>query len=82
MSDLLWVWKSGKLIVCSLNGDYNLFYVDFSVGKVIGYGGMILYGVVVYNMIVYDIVKVVGDGYLNSLWEFLVKFVGFVRFGD
>src|SRR5688572_15886727 len=82
MSDSLRARKSGKLTACSLNGDYNPLHADPSVGKAIGYGGMILHGVVAYNMIAHDIAKAVGDGHPNSLREFSAKFAGPVRPGD
>ncbi|KAK0388819.1 hypothetical protein NLU13_5062 [Sarocladium strictum] len=65
-----------------LNGDYNPLHADPSVGKSMGYGGVIMHGVVAYNMISHEVTKVIGGGHAESLREVSAKFSGPVMPGD
>ncbi|KAF8635569.1 hypothetical protein AX15_000219 [Amanita polypyramis BW_CC] len=71
-----------QAIVYRLSGDYNPLHVDASIGKAIGFGGIILHGLSTFGFAARAIVNAVGGKDPNSLKLFGTRFTAPVKPGD
>ncbi|KAH8672884.1 peroxisomal dehydratase [Tricladium varicosporioides] len=65
-----------------LNGDYNPLHADPTPGQALGFGGVVLHGLISWNACAYAIIQCVGKNDGRALKEFGARFVAPVKGGD
>lgn len=65
-----------------LNGDYNPLHATPEPGKQMGYGGMIVHGVLTYNWVAHALLKELGASNPANIKELEARFKSAVKPGD
>lgn len=65
-----------------MNGDYNPLHADPTPGQALGFGGVILHGLVAWNACAHTIIRCVGNSDGRALREFGAQFAAPVKGGD
>ncbi|KAJ7118444.1 peroxisomal dehydratase [Mycena crocata] len=71
-----------QALIFRLSGDYNPLHIDPSIGKMAGFGGVILHGLSTFGFAARGLIKAIGGGDPHSLRFFGVRFTSPVKPGD
>ncbi|KAG2354429.1 HotDog domain-containing protein [Suillus spraguei] len=71
-----------QALIYRLSGDYNPLHIDPELGKVMGFGGVILHGLSSYGFAARGLIQVIANGDSRAMTVFGARFTSPVKPGD